>query len=272
LTAAPRLDSSHRDWRVVRFDAIDSTNEEARRRALAGDTDCLWIVAEEQTAGRGRRGRAWISPKGNLYASALMVDPCPRAVAAQLSFVAGVALARAVKDLGVTEVGLKWPNDLMSYGAKCAGILIEGFSLGSERTACVVGIGVNCAHAPEALGYATSCLTRADGQPVAPGDVFERLVERFDDALDEWRVGQTFDRIRAAWLDYAVGLGERIAIQNGAGQREGIFEGVDAAGRLLMRSEHGLDAIEAADVWLLPRSGILPRVIPSAPHAPEGHA
>ena len=183
-----------------------------------------------------------------------------------------MALARAARDLGATEVGLKWPNDLMSYGAKCAGILIEGISLGSGRTACVVGIGVNCAHAPEGVGYATSCLTRAGGQAVDPGELFERLVERFDDALDDWRAGQAFDRIRAAWLDYAVGLGERIAIQNGGGQREGVFEGIDAAGRLLMRSEHGLDAVEAADVWLLPRSGVLPRVVPSASHPPEGRA
>jgi BirA family biotin operon repressor/biotin-[acetyl-CoA-carboxylase] ligase len=181
-------------------------------------------------------------------------------------------LARAVTDLGVTDVGLKWPNDLMSYGAKCAGILIEGFSLGSGRTACVVGIGVNCAHAPEGVGYATSCLTRAGGQALASRELFARLIERLDEALNSWRAGQAFDRIREAWLDYAVGLGERIAIQNGAGRREGVFEGIDAAGRLLIHSEHGLDAIEAADVWLLPRSDIPPQVILCASHPAEGRA
>jgi BirA family transcriptional regulator, biotin operon repressor / biotin---[acetyl-CoA-carboxylase] ligase len=271
LTAASRLDSAHRGWRIVRLCAVDSTNEEARRRALTGDSR-VWIFAEEQTAGRGRRGRGWISPRGNLHASALILDPCPRPVASQLGFVAGVALVRAARDLGATEVGLKWPNDLMSYRAKCAGILIEGISLASDRTACVVGIGVNCAHAPEGLGYATSCLTRAGGQAVAPGELFDRLIERFDDALDEWRAGQAFDRIRAAWLDYAVGLGERIAIQNGRGQREGVFEGIDATGRLLMHSEQGLDAVQAADVWILPRSGVLPQVAPPAAHPPEGRA
>jgi BirA family transcriptional regulator, biotin operon repressor / biotin---[acetyl-CoA-carboxylase] ligase len=272
LTAASRLDSAHRGWRIVRLCAVDSTNEEARRRAVTGDTSRLWIVAEEQTAGRGRRGRSWISPRGNLHASALILDPCPRPVASQLGFVAGVALVRAARDLGATEVGLKWPNDLMSYRAKCAGILIEGISLASDRTACVVGIGVNCAHAPVGLGYATSCLTRAGGQAVAPGELFDRLIERFDDALDEWRAGQAFDRIRAAWLDYAVGLGERIAIQNGRDQREGVFEGIDATGRLLMHSEQGLDAVQAADVWILPRSGVLPQVAPPAAHPPEGRA
>ena len=272
MTAASRLDSAHRGWRIVRLGAVDSTNEEARRRALAGETDRLWIVADEQTAGRGRRGRTWVSPRGNLHSSALMIDPCPHALAAQLGFVAGVALARAVTDLGATDVGLKWPNDLMSRGTKCAGILIEGFGLGSGRTACAVGIGVNCAHAPEGLGYATSCLTRAGGQAVAPAELFERLIQRFDDALIEWRAGHAFDRIRAAWLDHALGLGERIAIQNGAGQREGVFEGIDAAGRLLMHSEHGLDAVEAADVWILPRSDVLPRVVLLTSHPPEGRA
>jgi len=272
LTAALDLDTSLRSWRIVRYGAIDSTNEEARRRALAGDPGRLWILADEQAAGRGRRGRAWISPKGNLHASALMIDPCPPAVAAELGFVAGVALARAAKDLGASDIGLKWPNDLMSGGAKCAGILIEGVGLRGRRTACVAGIGVNCAHAPEGLGYPTSCLTRGGGQAVGAGELFERLVERFDEALRAWRAGQEFGRIRAAWLDCAFGLGEPIAIQNGSGRREGVFEGIDAAGRLLMRSKLGLESIEAADLTFSPRLDATPPAVLSASHPPEGRA
>jgi BirA family biotin operon repressor/biotin-[acetyl-CoA-carboxylase] ligase len=266
------LDSASQGWRIVRLGAIDSTNEEARRRALTGETDRMWIVADEQTAGRGRRGRAWISPRGNLHASCLMIDPCPRAVGAQLGFVAGVALARAAKDLGATEVGLKWPNDLMFHGAKCAGILVEGLALGGGRAAYVVGMGVNCAHAPEGVGYATSCLTRAGGHEVGPSEVFERLVQRFGEALDIWRAGEAFDRIRAAWLDCALGLGERIAIKNEADQREGVFEGIDATGRLLMRSKRGLETIEAADLRLVPNLGDPRRAVLSASHRPEGPA
>jgi BirA family biotin operon repressor/biotin-[acetyl-CoA-carboxylase] ligase len=264
LTNTSRLDSAHQGWRIVRFDTIDSTNEEARRFAHAGDAGRLWVVADKQTAGRGRRGRAWISPTGNLHASVLMIDPCPPAVAAQLGFVAGVALARAARDLGATEIGLKWPNDLMSRGAKCAGILAEGVGLGGRRVACVVGIGVNCAHAPKGLGYETSCLTRVGGQALRPGELFEGLVQRFDEALAAWCAGQAFDRIRAAWLDDALGLGERITIQNGAGPREGVFEGIDEAGRLLMRCERGLDIIEAADLWLLPQPDLMRRAVSSA--------
>jgi BirA family transcriptional regulator, biotin operon repressor / biotin---[acetyl-CoA-carboxylase] ligase len=267
---ASTLEGAHQGWRVVRFATIDSTNEEARRRAHAGDAGRLWIVADEQTAGRGRRGRAWVSPKGNLHTSVLMIDPCPPAIASQLGFVAGVALARAARDLGATDTGLKWPNDLMCRGAKCAGLLVEGIGLADRRAACVAGIGVNCAHAPEDVGYATSCLTRAGGQAIGPGELLERLVERFGEALDVWRAGQAFDRTRAAWLDYALGLGERIAIQDGAGKREGVFEGIDVAGRLLMRSEHGIETIEAADMWLSPRLDAPPPAVLSASHRPEG--
>jgi BirA family transcriptional regulator, biotin operon repressor / biotin---[acetyl-CoA-carboxylase] ligase len=250
LIAASGLDGSRQGWRFVRLGAIDSTNEEARRRAMAGDVGRLWIVADEQNAGRGRRGRAWISPRGNLHASCLMIDPCPPAVAAELGFVAGVALARAAKDLGATDVGLKWPNDLMLGGVKCAGILVEGIGVGGARAAYVVGVGVNCANAPEGLGYPTACLTQAGGQAVGAGEVLEHLVPRFDEALDAWQAGQAFGHIRAAWLDCAWGLGEQITIQNGAGDREGVFEGIDATGRLLMRSSRGIQTIEAADLSL----------------------
>jgi BirA family transcriptional regulator, biotin operon repressor / biotin---[acetyl-CoA-carboxylase] ligase len=240
LTAAESLDDALAPWRVVRFDAIDSTNEEARRRALAGDPGRMWIVAHEQTAGRGRRGRAWISLKGNLHASALLIDPCPPRSAPQLGFVAGVALAAAARDVDAAQIGLKWPNDLMLEGAKCAGILVEGVGLAGGRAAYVAGVGVNCAHAPEGLDYPTTCLTRASGSAVAPGELFRRLVERFSETLDEWRAGEGFASIRAAWLDCALGLGGRIEIDGRGGKREGVFDGIDADGRLLLRGRRGL--------------------------------
>jgi BirA family transcriptional regulator, biotin operon repressor / biotin---[acetyl-CoA-carboxylase] ligase len=271
LTAALRLDSAHAPWRVLRFGAIDSTNEEARRRALAGEWDRLWILASEQTAGRGRRGRAWVSARGNLHATALLIDPCPPALAPQLGFVAGVALARAARDAGAADAGLKWPNDLMLNGAKCAGILVEGIGLGGRRVGYAVGVGVNCAHAPEGLGYPTSCLRHTAGRAVGAGELFERFAQRFDEAFTAWREGQAFDRIRSAWLDQAHGLGQRVAIDGAAGRREGVFEGIDAGGRLLMRSERGLESIEAADVSLAPGSDALPLADLSA-HAPEGRA
>ena len=213
-------------------------------------------------------------PSGQSPCQRVADRSCPPALAPQLGFVAGVALARAAKDLAATSVGLKWPNDLMQKGAKCAGVLVEGVGLEGRRAAYAVGIGVNCARAPEGLGYATSCLRRAGGGAVAAGELFERLAERFDEALDLWRAGQAFDRIRAAWLDCAAGLGARVAIEGGARRREGVFEGIDAHGRLLMRSERGLETIEAADLRLSPRAGASgpPPAALSASSAPEGRA
>ena len=140
----------------------------------------------------------------------------------------------------------------MLKGAKCAGILVEGVGLAGGGAAYVAGIGVNCAHAPEGLDYATTCLTRASGSAIGPGELFQRLVERFDETLDEWRAGEAFASIRAAWLDCALGLGGRIEIESRGGKREGVFDGIDADGRLLLRTHCGLETVEAADLRILP--------------------
>jgi BirA family biotin operon repressor/biotin-[acetyl-CoA-carboxylase] ligase len=230
----------------------------------------MWIVADEQTAGRGRRGRAWISLTGNLHASGVLIDPCPAPIAPQLGFVAGVALARAASDIGAAEVGLKWPNDLMSNGAKCAGILVESAALVRGGVAYVIGVGVNCAQAPGGLAYPTTCLTHANGMAVGRSELFERLAQRFDEALGEWRAGEAFERIRAAWLDCALGLGGPIVIENGGVKRQGVFEGIDANGHLLIRSGRRLDIVEAADLRILPASNDAPRAVSSGSRAGEG--
>jgi BirA family biotin operon repressor/biotin-[acetyl-CoA-carboxylase] ligase len=251
LTEGPK---PARAWRVARLETVDSTNAEARRRALAGDAGTLWIVAAEQSAGRGRRGRAWVSPKGNLHASALLIDPGPQAVSPQLGFVAGVALVRAAEDLGAREARLKWPNDLVLNGAKCAGTLLEGVALPDCRFACVVGVGVDCACAPEGVGYPTATLARDGGGSILAADLFERLVARFDEALTLWAQGQGFAAIRSAWLARAAGLGAQVRIDDARGPREGAFEGLDVHGRLLFRGAGGIEAIEAADLSLSPAS------------------
>jgi BirA family biotin operon repressor/biotin-[acetyl-CoA-carboxylase] ligase len=244
------------DWRVARLASVGSTNDEARRHALAGDAGRLWVVAGEQTQGRGRRGRAWTSPPGNLYASALLIDPSPVAIAAQIGFVAGVALRRAVGDLGAShEVRLKWPNDLVWRGAKLAGLLVEGVSLPDGRLACIVGIGVNCASAPEGLAYPTDNLSSALARAISPEDLFGRLAPQFDEALSLWREGAGFPAIRTQWLNAAAGLGGPIRIAGAQGVREGVFETLDEQGRLVLRGANGLEPVEAGDLFLLQESG-----------------
>jgi BirA family biotin operon repressor/biotin-[acetyl-CoA-carboxylase] ligase len=244
-------ETSPAGWRVERLSRVGSTNDEARRRALAGDPGRLWVVAREQTQGRGRRGRVWKSPPGNLYASALLIDPAPVAIAAQIGFVAGVALRRAVEDLGGgSDVELKWPNDLVWRGAKLAGLLAEGTALGDGRSACVVGVGVNCLAAPSGLGYAADALSKVLGQAVSPERLFARLAPRFEESLVLWRHGEGFAKIRAQWLEHAAGLGAPVRVAGARGLREGVFETLDERGRLVLRGASGIEAIEAGEVFL----------------------
>jgi BirA family biotin operon repressor/biotin-[acetyl-CoA-carboxylase] ligase len=239
-------------WRVARYARLGSTSDEARRRALLGDPGRLWIVAGEQTQGRGRYGRSWRSLPGNLYASALVVDPCEAAIAPQIGFVAGVALVKAVEDLGGAGVALKWPNDLLWNGAKLAGLLVEGVSAPGRGLACVVGVGVNCSSSPRGLAYPTTDLRAALQRDVSPEALFRRLAARFHQAIGLWSRGAGFAEIRARWLKSAAGLGGPIRVAGAQGSREGVFEGLDADGRLLMRTAGALETIEAADIFLAP--------------------
>ena len=239
-------------WRVERRQSVGSTNDEARRRALEGDSGRLWIVAQEQTQGRGRRGRIWTSPPGNLYASALLIDPSPVAIAAQIGFVAGVALRGAVGDFGASdEVKLKWPNDLVWRGAKLAGLLVEGVSLNDGRLACVVGIGVNCANSPTGLAYPTDSLVNALERSITPATLFERLAIHFEEALAVWRGGAGFAAIRAQWLTHAAGLGGPIRVAGAQGVRDGIFQTLDEQGRLVLSGANGPESVEAGDLFLI---------------------
>ncbi|THD47377.1 MAG: biotin--[acetyl-CoA-carboxylase] ligase [Bradyrhizobium sp.] len=248
-------------WRIARLDRVGSTNDEARTLGIAGDPGRLWVVAKEQTRGRGRKGRFWSSPPGNLYASALIVDPGPPALAPQLGFVAGVALAQAVEDLGGREFALKWPNDLLWRGAKVAGLLAESVTTKDRRLACVIGVGVNCRSAPDGVAYPVAALGQALERDVGPEALLLRLARRFHEALGLWARGAGFAEIRALWLAVAAGVGEPIRVSDPRGARKGLFEGLDASGRLLLRTPLGVEAIEAADLHLLS---------PAGPDAPAG--
>jgi BirA family biotin operon repressor/biotin-[acetyl-CoA-carboxylase] ligase len=238
-------------WRIEHWRMIGSTNEEARARALQGDKGHLWIIADEQSAGRGRLGRTWASPRGNLHASAFLLDPAPIARGAEIGFVAGLALHRAVADLGGVDFSLKWPNDLIWRGAKIAGLLAEGVPLPGGSFACIVGIGVNCEVAPKGAPYATASLSDALARRVTPAQLFDRLVARFAETLAVWRRGEGFAEIRAAWLVVAAGLGAPIRVSAADGAREGVFEALDARGRLLLRRAGRLEIVEAGDLMLL---------------------
>ena len=238
-------------YRLSVFDELASTNDEAMRLAHAGDAGRHWIIARSQSGGRGRHQRKWISPPGNLYASLLLIDPAPMALAPQLGFVAGLSLFEALYPLLNHDpaLGIKWPNDLVIKGAKLAGLLLEASRLADGRLACVLGFGVNCISHPEGLPYAASDLS-ALGLACGAGDVLEALSLYLPRWLDQWAEGEGFPQVRSAWLAHAAGLGGPIRVSVGAEMLDGIFRSIDMQGRLVIALAQGERSIEAGDVFL----------------------
>jgi BirA family transcriptional regulator, biotin operon repressor / biotin---[acetyl-CoA-carboxylase] ligase len=240
--------------RVEYLDSTGSTNTEAMVQAKTGERGPLWIVAGEQTQGRGRLNRQWSSPQGNLYASLLLTDPCSVERAPQLGFVAGVALVEAARGrVGAREsLGLKWPNDLLCDGAKLSGMLLEATRLPSGLFATVIGIGVNCRSHPEIAAYPTTDLDAIRQGAGDPSGVFELLSDALARALVLWSRGEGFPAIRERWLAACVGRGGPIRIALGARTIEGVFDTIDQHGRLVVLTVGGPVSIDAGDVLFGP--------------------
>jgi len=233
---------------IEAYEALDSTNAEARRRAEAGDAGPVWITARRQSAGRGRRGRAWDTGEGNLAATLLMTSSKPPAEAAQVSFVAALAagdLAEAC--LGPGAAALKWPNDLMVHGKKAAGILVESGTRADGALWLAIGIGVNLAKAPPDLP--ATAFADHTGRPIAPADALEILASAFERRRSVWEV-EGFAPIAAAWTAHAHGLGQRCRANLPASSVAGVAEGLEADGALRLRLDDGsLARITAGDVF-----------------------
>ena len=235
--------------RHERYETLGSTNAEALARARAGERGPLWISAATQTGGRGRRGKSWVSPPGNLYASLLLTEPSSPALAPQLSFVTGLAVHDAVvacaPDL-VSRAKLKWPNDLLLDGHKLSGMLIEAES--QPRFSVAIGIGVNCVSHPPDTGYGATDL-HANGVSVAVDDLLAKLVSAMNVRLTQWDAGAGFASIRSDWLDRAASLGATIMVRLPERELTGIFEGIDADGRLLIAAPGKTETIAAGDIF-----------------------
>jgi BirA family biotin operon repressor/biotin-[acetyl-CoA-carboxylase] ligase len=236
---------------IVALEEVDSTNAEARRRAEAGESGPLWITAQRQSAGRGRRGRAWETGAGNLAATYLFVAERRPAEAAQVSFVAALAVADLARAfVPPALVSLKWPNDLLLAGSKAAGILVESGSLERQALWVAVGMGVNLASAPAAADRpATTFAAHMRAPPPAPLDALTVLAGALETWREVWeRTG--FPPIAAAWTERAHGIGERCLARLPSETLEGIAEGLDPDGALRLRTTDGVvRRITAGDVF-----------------------
>jgi len=239
---------------ILLLDQTDSTNAEARRRADAGETGPLWIVARRQTEGRGRRGRQWESQAGNLFSTLLQVTRKSPAEAAQVTFVAALAIADLLDAFAPASlVTIKWPNDVMLAGQKASGVLVESGAHDSGGLWLAVGIGVNLAHAPEGTERpATAVAHHLRGDVTAPPSVeaaAAKLAEAFDVWMTRWET-LGFEPILDAWRARTPGLDGPAVARLGRETVEGLAEGVAADGALKLRLADGsLRLISAGDVF-----------------------
>ena len=236
------------------YNEIDSTNAEARRRAEAGEGGPLWIAARLQTAGRGRRGRAWETPTGNLAATWLGVTRKSPAEAAQVSFVAALAAGDlAASYVPSSLVRLKWPNDPMVDGRKVGGILVESGKRDDGALWLACGIGVNLAHAPVQVERPATTLgahlSAEHATPPKPERALEQLAAAFDRWAAVWE-RDGFDPVRAAWTERAAGLGAPCEARLGTETVHGVAEALEADGALRLRLASGeVRRITAGDVF-----------------------
>ncbi len=239
------------------FDTLDSTNAEARRRAEAGEAGPLWIVARRQTAGRGRRGRAWSTETGNLAATCLLVTERAPADAARIAFTAALAVFDAAAAfVSEDRLALKWPNDLLLDGRKAAGVLVESGARPEGRLWLAVGIGINLAHAPEAERPTAALAPHLRPGVAAPTveSAAELLAEAFARRMTLWD-HDGFEAVARAWTARAAYLGEPCEARLPHETVRGVAEGLDPDGALRLRlADGGVRRITAGDVFPLGRA------------------
>lgn len=229
-------------WRLIEKNETLSTNEDVK--ALPAGSDKTAVCAGTQTGGRGRMGRHWVSPKGNLYVSVCLELGSLRE-AEIYSFLSAVALAEAIEDVCAgLEIKCKWPNDLMIDGRKMSGILLETDGIGR----LIVGIGVNIVEFPESgMLYPVTSLA-ACGYMVTRQAVLEALLRRFDFWLKSLKSDGKVPLLEA-WLKRAYGLGGKITVNLPGRRLEGTFDGLDKDGRLLLNKDGERIKITAGDVF-----------------------
>lgn len=231
---------------ITHHRVVGSTSDLAAEAARQGAPEGVAFRGDIQQQGRGRHGRNWVSPEGNLYLSVLLRPARPMAEWPSLSLVASVALADAISRLrGPGRASLKWPNDILLDGRKCAGLLLE-----IVDDAVILGCGVNCLNAPDGVdGWQPGSLNQDPADPpLTPDDLLEALEICLVARYNEWQF-HGFERLREDWIAAAAHIGKVISVDQGDELIEGVFETLKGDGSLCLRNQAGeIIVIQAGDV------------------------
>ena len=235
-------------FRLLVRESVESTNDEVRVLARTGAADGLIVLAEHQTAGRGRRGAAWFSPPGESLAFSILVRPREaQALWPRLALAAGLAVAEAVESFG-PQAGIKWPNDVWIGQRKTAGILVEA---GSDFAVVGIGLNVNTTEFPPEVTNIATSLQMETSQTLSRAEVLAKIIRKF--ARRRQQIENDFDDLISAVRLRCVLTGKRVTLTTASGPQAGLVEGISAGGELLLRSESGLERLLQADeIRLLP--------------------
>lgn len=251
-TIQPYLETDSFGQKLYVYEEVDSTQTIAHKLAREGAPSGTLIIADHQTAGKGRLGRSWFSPPGTGIWMSLIIRPdIPLSNAPQLTLLSAVALAQVLKEYA-KEVGIKWPNDLLIHGKKVAGILTELNAEPDRINYVVIGIGLNvnqeAEHFPEELGNVATSLRLETGTVISRNKLIIELIHRWEKVYSLY-LEHGFAPIRTLWESYAVSLGREIIARTLQGDIKGYAEGITADGVLLLRDEQGVvHQIYSADI------------------------
>jgi BirA family biotin operon repressor/biotin-[acetyl-CoA-carboxylase] ligase len=235
-------------FRLFVRDSVESTNDELRTLAQAGAPEGLILLAEQQTAGRGRRGAAWFSPAGESLAFSILLRPeKPKSLWPRFSLATGLAVAEAIETCGL-QAGIKWPNDVWIGQRKAAGILVEA---GMDFVIIGIGLNVNSTRFPEEVAEIATSLRMESSRNFSRAEVLSALVRKF--ASRNRQIDDEFGELLSAVRQRCVLSGNRVSLTTSSGLRTGTVEGIADGGELLLRTEAGLERlIQADEVRLLP--------------------
>lgn len=234
------------------FETLDSTSLEARRRARDASSRPRWFIALSQTAGYGRRGRAWAQRPGDFAGTLAFRPDAPAARFGQLSFIAALSVASALDEhVDPHLIAFKWPNDILIDGGKVAGLLLERID-DDQGPIVSIGIGINIVSAPADMPFRAARLVDHASAPPDPARLARRIDEHFWRYYGEWK-RKGFERARRLWLERAQGVGEDIGVKLPNEELAGVFDGLDESGALILRSGAGKRIIAAGEVYFDPR-------------------
>jgi BirA family biotin operon repressor/biotin-[acetyl-CoA-carboxylase] ligase len=240
---------------VIDLKQIDSTNVLAAKLAEQGEPEGTLVIAEQQTGGKGRRGKPWFSPPGTgIWMSLLLRPAIPMVQAPQLTLVAAVAVSQALTEITGKQAGIKWPNDILFGRQKCCGILTEMNMESEEIRYVIVGIGINVNQEksdfpPELREIATS-LKEVSGRKIKRAMVVQRILEIFERLYDQYLDSGGFAPIRDQWKKQSITLGRHVSAQTPRGIISGTAVDIDETGALLIETEQKLEKIYSADIHM----------------------